>query len=48
MIPVRLIDNAKAKERLGFECRTGIREGIAKTIEWYKQHSAAETAGQAG
>lgn len=46
MIPVRLIDNTKAKERLGFECRTGIREGIAKTIEWYKQHSEAETAGQ--
>lgn len=39
MIPIRLIDTKKAEEVLGFKAITDLREGIRKTIEWYrKQH----------
>ena len=37
MIPVRLIDIAKAKRILKFKPRTGIYQGIAKTISWYRK-----------
>ncbi len=36
MIPIRLIDTAKAEKVLGFKAKTGLREGIKRTIEWYK------------
>ena len=36
MIPIRLIDVGKAKRELGFKAQTDVREGMAKTIEWYK------------
>ena len=36
MIPIRLIDTNKAEMVLGFKAKTGLREGIAKTIEWYR------------
>jgi GDP-L-fucose synthase len=36
MIPIRLIDVGKAKRQLGFRARTDVREGMTKTIEWYK------------
>ena len=36
MIPVRLIDTKKAEFVLGFKARTDLREGIQKTIKWYK------------
>ena len=39
MIPVRLIDVEKAKRLLGFKADTDIREGIRKTMEWYKANS---------
>ena len=38
MIPIRLVDTAKAKQLLGFRARTAIREGLRKTLEWYRQH----------
>lgn len=38
MIPVRLIDTEKAEKLLGFKAHTGIREGIRKTMEWYKKN----------
>ncbi len=38
MIPVRLIDTEKAERILGFKARTDLREGIKKTIEWYKKN----------
>jgi GDP-L-fucose synthase len=38
MIPVRLIDTAKAERVLGFKARTEIREGIRKTMTWYKRN----------
>jgi len=36
MIPIRLIDTTRA-EALGFKAKTGLREGIEKTIQWYKE-----------
>ena len=38
MIPIRLIDTSLAKERLKFEARTPLREGIRRTAEWYRQN----------
>jgi GDP-L-fucose synthase len=38
MIPVRLIDTEKAGRVLGFRARIDLREGIKKTIEWYKKN----------
>jgi len=37
MIPIRLIDTTRAEKLLGFRARTGLKEGIKKTIEWYKK-----------
>jgi GDP-L-fucose synthase len=39
--PVRLVDMTRAKEMLGFSPRTSIGDGIAATVEWYKQNSAS-------
>ena len=36
MIPKRLIDNSKAREVLGFNPSVNIREGLSRTLEWYK------------
>ncbi len=36
MIPIRLIDTQKAEKLLGFRPKTDIREGIKKTIDWYR------------
>lgn len=36
MIPKRLIDPSKAKQRLGFEAQTSIEDGLRKTIAWYR------------
>lgn len=37
MIPIRLIDTSKAEKLLGFTPKTNIREGIKKTIDWYRK-----------
>jgi len=36
MIPIRLIDTSKAERLLGFKPKTGIRDGIKKTIDWFR------------
>lgn len=36
MIPKRLIDPSKAKQLIGFEAKTSIREGLRHTIAWYR------------
>lgn len=41
MIPIRLIDTARAEALLGFKARTDLRQGIEKTVEWYRSHRAA-------
>ena len=37
MIPKRLLDVSKAERDLGFKAKTSLKEGIKKTIEWYRQ-----------
>ncbi len=37
MIPIRLIDTSKANNLLGFKAETTLREGIRKTIGWYRK-----------
>jgi GDP-L-fucose synthase len=37
MIPVRLVDTNKAESLLGFRAGTGLKEGLEKTIEWYRE-----------
>lgn len=38
MIPIRLIDTAKAERVLGFKAKVGLREGLRRTLEWYRKH----------
>jgi GDP-L-fucose synthase len=42
--PRRSIDATRARELFGFEARTPLREGLERTIAWYREHVAA-TAG---
>jgi GDP-L-fucose synthase len=46
MIPMRLVDTSKAESLLGFRARTGIREGLRKTIDWYRSVRHRELAEQ--
>lgn len=34
--PRRMLDTTKARQAFGFEAQTGFREGLRKTIEWYR------------
>ena len=34
-------DATRARERLGYQPRTSLDDGLAKTIEWYRQELAA-------
>jgi len=36
--PKRRLDVSKAKEEFGFESETSFKEGLAKTIQWYKEN----------
>ncbi|MBN2406675.1 MAG: NAD-dependent epimerase/dehydratase family protein [Elusimicrobia bacterium] len=38
MIPVRLVDTSKSEKMLGFKPKVDIREGIKRTLEWYKKN----------
>ena len=38
--PRRLLDTTRAKERFGFEAQMPLREGLQRTTEWWRQHSA--------
>ena len=38
MIPVRLISTDKAEKLLGFKACTDLKEGIRKTIKWYREN----------
>jgi GDP-L-fucose synthase len=37
MIPIRLVDTSRAERELGFHPRTELREGLRKTVEWYRR-----------
>lgn len=43
MIPKRLIDVSKARQDLGFEAKTKLKDGIKKTLEWYKDNYPKNT-----
>ena len=45
MIPRRLINPDKARRRLGFEARTDIREGLKRTMAWYRASHGLPSAG---
>lgn len=42
MIPIRLVDTSRAEQLLGFRASTDLREGLQKTIEWYREQTAGE------
>lgn len=44
MIPKRMLDVSKAKELLGFEAKMSLQEGLAKTMQWYRQTNGITVA----
>jgi GDP-L-fucose synthase len=36
--PRRSLDTSRAAELFGFRARTGLREGLAETVAWYRDH----------
>ncbi len=44
MIPVRLVDVSKAERLLGFRAKTDLREGLKKTLAWFKANPPARSA----
>jgi GDP-L-fucose synthase len=39
--PRRCLDTTRAKELFGFEARTSFRDGLQRTIAWYREHAVA-------
>ena len=39
--PRRSLDSSRARELFGFEARTPLRDGLERTIAWYREHAAA-------
>jgi GDP-L-fucose synthase len=39
--PRRSLDASRARELFGFEARVPLRDGLERTIAWYRQHAAA-------
>jgi GDP-L-fucose synthase len=44
-IPVRRISIERAKQHLGWQPRTNLREGLRLTLDWYRQRTASERSG---
>jgi GDP-L-fucose synthase len=36
--PRRCLDTSRAEREIGFKAHTGLRDGLAETIDWYEQH----------
>jgi GDP-L-fucose synthase len=45
--PRRKLDTTRARELFGFEARTPLREGLARTIAWYREHAGAVAGAKA-
>jgi GDP-L-fucose synthase len=45
--PRRMLDTTRARERFGFEARTGFEAGLRRTIEWYVAKTTAATRASA-
>jgi GDP-L-fucose synthase len=39
--PRRKLDTTRAEERFGFRAQTSFRDGLARTIAWYREHATA-------
>jgi GDP-L-fucose synthase len=39
--PRRSLDPSRARELFGFEAKTPLRDGIARTVAWYREHAHA-------
>jgi GDP-L-fucose synthase len=39
--PRRTLDASRARDLFGFEARTPLREGLGRTIAWYREHTGA-------
>jgi len=39
--PRRSVDATRARELFGFEAKTPLREGLERTVAWYRQHAPA-------
>jgi GDP-L-fucose synthase len=45
--PRRSVDATRAHELFGFEARTPLREGLERTVAWYREHAATAAGAQA-
>ena len=45
--PRRSLDASRARELFGFEARTSLREGLERTIAWYREHAGTTAGAQA-
>jgi GDP-L-fucose synthase len=45
--PRRSLDASRARELFGFEAGTSLREGLERTIAWYREHAGATAGAQA-
>jgi GDP-L-fucose synthase len=43
--PRRSLDASRAAERFGFRARTSLRDGLERTIAWYRENRLASTVG---
>jgi GDP-L-fucose synthase len=44
--PRRLLDTSRAEELFGFRAHTPLREGIERTVAWYRETAAAPVGAQ--
>ncbi len=42
--PIRLVDNRLARDMLGFEAKTGLAEGLGRTLQWYRSRNGKSAA----
>jgi GDP-L-fucose synthase len=45
--PRRSVDASRARELFGFEARTSLRDGLERTVAWYREHAGAVASAQA-
>jgi GDP-L-fucose synthase len=45
--PRRSVDASRARELFGFEARTPLRDGLERTVAWYREHAGAVASAQA-
>ncbi|MFL5950782.1 MAG: GDP-L-fucose synthase family protein [Gaiellaceae bacterium] len=45
--PRRSVDAARARELFGFEAHTSLRDGLERTVAWYREHVGAAAPAQA-